>query len=159
MISFHVLAPFFPFSFIFLDMGGSIILLLLKSKIAFQVAYGASYIEFFSEEAKRIYGDIIPAPLSDRRLFVLKQVCQWCLNLSYVPFNKYAIIDTCSMIYLLLFDNLTKFCFDIRKTRNTIAYEIFLLIDVLQFRNLIGVDTLHIGNPKAKLYYSFNNLM
>lgn len=39
-----------------------------------QVSYGAGFIEFASEEAKRIYGDIIPAPLSDRRLFVLKQV-------------------------------------------------------------------------------------
>lgn len=39
-----------------------------------QIIYGASFIEFASEEAKRIYGDIIPAPLSDRRIFVLKQV-------------------------------------------------------------------------------------
>lgn len=39
-----------------------------------QISYGAAFIEFASEEAKRIYGDIIPAPASDRRLFVLKQV-------------------------------------------------------------------------------------
>lgn len=39
-----------------------------------QINYGAGFIEFAAEEAKRIYGDIIPAPLSDRRLFVLKQV-------------------------------------------------------------------------------------
>ncbi|KAK3428450.1 succinate-semialdehyde dehydrogenase, mitochondrial [Eucalyptus grandis] len=38
-----------------------------------EVGYGASFIEYFSEEAKRVYGDIIPAPLADRRLFVLKQ--------------------------------------------------------------------------------------
>ncbi|KAJ0561388.1 putative succinate-semialdehyde dehydrogenase (NAD(+)) [Helianthus annuus] len=38
-----------------------------------EVGYGASFIEFFAEEAKRVYGDIIPATLSDRRLFVLKQ--------------------------------------------------------------------------------------
>lgn len=44
----------------------------LKEAIG-EVAYGASFIEFFSEEAKRVYGEIIPAPLSDRRLFVLKQ--------------------------------------------------------------------------------------
>ncbi|XP_074275125.1 succinate-semialdehyde dehydrogenase, mitochondrial isoform X4 [Silene latifolia] len=44
----------------------------LKEAIG-EVAYGAGFIEFFAEEAKRIYGDIIPAPLSDRRLFVLKQ--------------------------------------------------------------------------------------
>lgn len=38
-----------------------------------EVGYGASFIEFFSEEAKRLYGDVIPATLSDRRLLVLKQ--------------------------------------------------------------------------------------
>ncbi|XWS10483.1 hypothetical protein CRYUN_Cryun39dG0083600 [Craigia yunnanensis] len=38
-----------------------------------EVSYGASFIEFFAEEAKRVYGDIIPATLADRRLFVLKQ--------------------------------------------------------------------------------------
>jgi len=38
-----------------------------------EVAYGASYIEWFSEEAKRIYGDTIPAPSSDKRIVVIKQ--------------------------------------------------------------------------------------
>ncbi|XP_022985852.1 succinate-semialdehyde dehydrogenase, mitochondrial-like [Cucurbita maxima] len=38
-----------------------------------EVTYGASFIEFFSEEAKRVYGDIISPTLADRRLFVLKQ--------------------------------------------------------------------------------------
>ncbi|CAM8950351.1 unnamed protein product [Rhodiola kirilowii] len=44
----------------------------LKESIG-EVSYGASFIEFYAEEAKRIYGDIIPATLPDRRLFVLKQ--------------------------------------------------------------------------------------
>uniref|UniRef100_A0A9I9DL01 Succinate-semialdehyde dehydrogenase n=1 Tax=Cucumis melo TaxID=3656 RepID=A0A9I9DL01_CUCME len=35
--------------------------------------YGASFIEFFSEEAKRVYGDIISPTIADRRLLVLKQ--------------------------------------------------------------------------------------
>jgi len=38
-----------------------------------EVNYGANFIEYFAEEAKRIYGDIIPPTLSDRRLLVLKQ--------------------------------------------------------------------------------------
>ena len=38
-----------------------------------EVVYGANYIEWFAEEAKRIYGDIIPAPSSDKRLVVIKQ--------------------------------------------------------------------------------------
>ncbi|KAK4484951.1 hypothetical protein RD792_007556 [Penstemon davidsonii] len=44
----------------------------LKEAIG-EVSYGASFIEFYAEEAKRVYGDIIPATLPDRRLFVLKQ--------------------------------------------------------------------------------------
>ncbi len=38
-----------------------------------EIAYGASFIEWFAEEAKRVYGEVIPAPLADRRLLVLKQ--------------------------------------------------------------------------------------
>ncbi len=38
-----------------------------------EVAYGASFIEFFAEEAKRVYGETIPAPRSDGRILVIKQ--------------------------------------------------------------------------------------
>lgn len=38
-----------------------------------EIAYGASYIEWFSEEAKRIYGDVIAPPSSDQRILVIKQ--------------------------------------------------------------------------------------
>ncbi|PFX17403.1 succinate-semialdehyde dehydrogenase, mitochondrial-like [Stylophora pistillata] len=38
-----------------------------------EIKYGASYVEWFAEEAKRIYGDIIPSPASSRRLFSIKQ--------------------------------------------------------------------------------------
>lgn len=38
-----------------------------------EVAYGANYIEWFAEEAKRIYGDTIPAPSGDKRIVVIKQ--------------------------------------------------------------------------------------
>lgn len=38
-----------------------------------EVAYGASYIEWFAEEAKRIYGDTMPAPSDDKRVVVIKQ--------------------------------------------------------------------------------------
>lgn len=38
-----------------------------------EIAYGASYVEWFAEEAKRVYGDIVPAPASDKRLLVQKQ--------------------------------------------------------------------------------------
>ncbi|MDJ0701410.1 MAG: NAD-dependent succinate-semialdehyde dehydrogenase [Woeseiaceae bacterium] len=38
-----------------------------------EIAYGASYIEWFAEEAKRIYGDTIPEPSADKRIVVIKQ--------------------------------------------------------------------------------------
>jgi succinate-semialdehyde dehydrogenase/glutarate-semialdehyde dehydrogenase len=38
-----------------------------------EIAYGANYIEWFAEEAKRIYGDTIPGPTPDRRIVVIKQ--------------------------------------------------------------------------------------
>ena len=38
-----------------------------------EIVYGASFVEWFAEEAKRVYGDVIPSPTSDRRLIVLKQ--------------------------------------------------------------------------------------
>jgi succinate-semialdehyde dehydrogenase / glutarate-semialdehyde dehydrogenase len=38
-----------------------------------EVAYGASFIEWFAEEAKRVYGDVIPEPQPGRRIVVIKQ--------------------------------------------------------------------------------------
>ena len=38
-----------------------------------EVDYAGSFVEWFAEEAKRIYGDIMPAPVSGRRVWVLKE--------------------------------------------------------------------------------------
>ncbi|EWC42436.1 NAD-dependent succinate-semialdehyde dehydrogenase [Stutzerimonas stutzeri] len=38
-----------------------------------EIAYGASFIEWFAEEAKRVYGDVIPHDKQGRRLVVIKQ--------------------------------------------------------------------------------------
>ena len=38
-----------------------------------EIAYGASFIEFFSEEAKRVYGELIPGHQKDKRIMVFKQ--------------------------------------------------------------------------------------
>src|SRR3984957_5088163 len=37
-----------------------------------EVAYGAAYIEWFAEEAKRVYGDVIPEPAHGRKIIVTK---------------------------------------------------------------------------------------
>jgi succinate-semialdehyde dehydrogenase/glutarate-semialdehyde dehydrogenase len=38
-----------------------------------EVVYAASFIEWFAEEAKRVYGDVIPGHQPDKRIFVLRQ--------------------------------------------------------------------------------------
>ncbi len=38
-----------------------------------EVLYGASFIEWFAEEGKRVYGDVIPTHMPDRRIIVIKQ--------------------------------------------------------------------------------------
>ena len=38
-----------------------------------EIAYGASFIEFFGEEAKRVYGEMIPGHQRDKRIMVMKQ--------------------------------------------------------------------------------------
>jgi len=50
-----------------------------------EIIYGAGYIEWFAEEARRITGDILPAPSADRRLLVLKQPVGVCAAIT--PWN------------------------------------------------------------------------
>ncbi len=38
-----------------------------------EIAYSANFVDWFSEEAKRVYGDTIPAPGTDKRIVVIKQ--------------------------------------------------------------------------------------
>lgn len=38
-----------------------------------EIEYAASFIEWFSEEARRVYGDVVPSPWADRRMFTLRQ--------------------------------------------------------------------------------------
>ncbi|RMD02024.1 aldehyde dehydrogenase family protein, partial [Aquitalea palustris] len=38
-----------------------------------EIAYGASYIEWFAEEGKRVYGEVIPSPFTDKRLLTIRQ--------------------------------------------------------------------------------------
>ena len=50
-----------------------------------EVAYGASYIEWFAEQAKRIDGDVIPAPSADKRIVCIKQPVGVCAAIT--PWN------------------------------------------------------------------------
>ena len=50
-----------------------------------EVLYGAAYLEWFAEEAKRVYGDVIPSPANDRRIVVIKQPVGVCAAIT--PWN------------------------------------------------------------------------
>jgi succinate-semialdehyde dehydrogenase/glutarate-semialdehyde dehydrogenase len=50
-----------------------------------EVAYSASFIDWFAEEAKRAYGDVIPSPMGDRRILTIKQPIGVCAAIT--PWN------------------------------------------------------------------------
>jgi succinate semialdehyde dehydrogenase (EC 1.2.1.16) len=50
-----------------------------------EVLYGASFVEWFAEEAKRVYGETIPSPDATKRLLVLKQPVGVCAAIT--PWN------------------------------------------------------------------------
>ncbi|MCB1820451.1 MAG: NADP-dependent succinate-semialdehyde dehydrogenase [Candidatus Competibacteraceae bacterium] len=57
-----------------------------------EIAYAASFIEWFAEEAKRVYGDIIPPHQSDKRIVVLKEPIGVCAAIT--PWNFPAAMIT-----------------------------------------------------------------
>ena len=50
-----------------------------------EVTYGASFVKWFAEEAKRVYGDVIPQPKNDQRLIVIKEPVGVCAAIT--PWN------------------------------------------------------------------------
>jgi succinate-semialdehyde dehydrogenase / glutarate-semialdehyde dehydrogenase len=50
-----------------------------------EVAYSASFVEWFAEEAKRAYGEVIPSPMGDRRIITMKQPIGVCAAIT--PWN------------------------------------------------------------------------
>ena len=50
-----------------------------------EIAYGASFIEWFGEEAKRLYGETIPGHATDKRLIVIKEAIGVCAAIT--PWN------------------------------------------------------------------------
>ena len=50
-----------------------------------EVAYGASFVEWFAEEGKRAYGETIPSPAGDKRLLTIRQPVGVCAAIT--PWN------------------------------------------------------------------------
>jgi succinate-semialdehyde dehydrogenase / glutarate-semialdehyde dehydrogenase len=57
-----------------------------------EIGYAASFIEWFAEEGKRVYGDTIPSPWHDRRLVIVKQPIGVCCAIT--PWNFPAAMIT-----------------------------------------------------------------
>ena len=57
-----------------------------------EVAYAASFFEWFAEEGKRMYGDVIPSHLADRRIVVIKEPVGVCAAIT--PWNFPAAMIT-----------------------------------------------------------------
>ncbi|MEN3930798.1 NAD-dependent succinate-semialdehyde dehydrogenase [Microvirga sp. W0021] len=57
-----------------------------------EVVYAASFIEWFAEEGKRTYGDVIPSPQTDKRFIVIKQPVGICAAIT--PWNFPAAMIT-----------------------------------------------------------------
>ena len=57
-----------------------------------EIAYAAAYVEWFAEEAKRVYGDMIPSPWPDKRIVVKKEPVGVCAAIT--PWNFPAAMIT-----------------------------------------------------------------
>ncbi|WP_304466145.1 NAD-dependent succinate-semialdehyde dehydrogenase [Erwinia sp. JUb26] len=57
-----------------------------------EALYAASFVEWFAEEAKRVYGETVPAPTSDKRIIVMKQPIGVCAAIT--PWNFPAAMIT-----------------------------------------------------------------
>ncbi|MCC6707587.1 MAG: NADP-dependent succinate-semialdehyde dehydrogenase [Gammaproteobacteria bacterium] len=60
-----------------------------------EIVYGASFIEWFAEEAKRIYGDTIPAHQADKRIVVIKEGIGVCAAITPWNFPNAMITRKC----------------------------------------------------------------
>ncbi len=57
-----------------------------------EIRYAASFIEWFAEEAKRLYGEVIPSPAADKRLVVVREPIGVCAAIT--PWNFPAAMIT-----------------------------------------------------------------
>jgi len=90
-----------------------------------EVTIGAAYIEWFAEEARRIYGDVIPSNAADRRLVVIKQPVGVCAAIT--PWNF-----PCSMIARKVSPALAAGCTVVIKPAEATPYSALALAELAQ---------------------------
>ncbi|HEX2390500.1 MAG TPA: aldehyde dehydrogenase family protein, partial [Casimicrobiaceae bacterium] len=88
-----------------------------------EVTIGAAYVEWFAEEAKRVYGDVIPTIGNDRRLVVVKEPVGVCAAIT--PWNF-----PCSMITRKVSPALAAGCTVVIKPAEATPYSAFALVEL-----------------------------
>jgi succinate-semialdehyde dehydrogenase/glutarate-semialdehyde dehydrogenase len=88
-----------------------------------EVTIGAAYVEWFAEEAKRVYGDVIPTIGNDRRLVVTKEPVGVCGAIT--PWNF-----PCSMITRKVSPALAAGCTVVIKPAEATPYSAFALAEL-----------------------------
>ena len=88
-----------------------------------EVTIGAAYVEWFAEEAKRIYGDVIPTIGNDRRLVVVKEPVGVCAAIT--PWNF-----PCSMITRKVSPALAAGCTVVIKPAEATPFSAFALAEL-----------------------------
>ena len=69
-----------------------------------EVTYGASFIKWFAEEGKRVYGDVIPPHTEDRHLVVIKQpIGVVALNMKWLGLTKELFLQKWPFLVALSF--------------------------------------------------------
>jgi succinate-semialdehyde dehydrogenase/glutarate-semialdehyde dehydrogenase len=111
-----------------------------------EIAIGAAYVEWFAEEGKRVYGDVIPTIGQDRRLVVVKQPVGVCAAIT--PWNF-----PCSMITRKVAPALAAGCTVIIKPAEATPYSALALAELAHragfppgVLNVIVGDAPSIGN-------------
>ncbi len=88
-----------------------------------EVGIAAAYVEWFAEEAKRVYGDVIPTIANDRRLVVIKEPVGVCAAIT--PWNF-----PCSMITRKVSPALAAGCTVVIKPAEATPYSAFALAEL-----------------------------
>ncbi|MBV8969193.1 MAG: NAD-dependent succinate-semialdehyde dehydrogenase [Verrucomicrobia bacterium] len=108
-----------------------------------EVAYAASFIEWFAEEAKRVYGDTIPSPTTDKRLVVIKEPIGVCAAIT--PWNFPA-----AMITRKAGPALAAGCTMVAKPAESTPYSAFALAVLAERAGIPpGVFNVITGDPKS----------
>jgi succinate-semialdehyde dehydrogenase/glutarate-semialdehyde dehydrogenase len=107
-----------------------------------EVIYGANYIEWFAEEAKRIYGDTIAPPSNDKRIVVIKQPIGVVACIT--PWNLPS-----AMLTRKIAPALAAGCTVVCKPANATPFSAFALVELLERAGApAGVVNIVAGNTR-----------